>query len=176
MQSRGLNIVAPGLIEQTWNEAEVIGGVVWLWMHSASHCQIPLQALPILLLPAIKHRQFIFAVEAGRPVFYLAWANLNIRAEALYLKNSLQMEQTLWNSGDRLWIFDWVAPFGHTRTMWRLIRDQLFASRCCRYLDHRGDERGLQVKTFRGRAVAPEAARLWFAQHPVAGTTQESSR
>lgn len=26
MQSAGLQIIAPGLIEQTWNEAEVLGG------------------------------------------------------------------------------------------------------------------------------------------------------
>jgi len=30
-----LDIIAPGLIEQSWSEARVLGSAVWLWMHSA---------------------------------------------------------------------------------------------------------------------------------------------
>jgi cytolysin-activating lysine-acyltransferase len=175
MQKSGLQIIAPGLLEQTWTEAEVLGGAIWLWMHSARHRMIPLQALPTLLLPAIKNSQFLLAIASGQPVFYLAWANLNIKAEALYLKHSLLLDQTLWNSGDRLWLLDWVAPFGHTRIMRRLLRNQLFAERYGRYLYHRGDERGLRIKTFYGIAVPPEEARLWFTEHPAANGIQTRS-
>ena len=71
MNTVPLSIIAPGLIDQTWNEAEVLGSVAWLWMHSASHRNFPLHTLPALLLPAIKNRQFILASESGRAVFYL---------------------------------------------------------------------------------------------------------
>lgn len=165
-------IVAPGLIEQTWNEAEVLGSAVWLWLHSPAHREFPLHTLPTLLLPAIKHRQFILASQAGRPVFYLSWANFNLKAEQRYLDNNpLLMPEADWNCGDRTWILDWVAPFGHTRTMTQLLKRQLFANRCARGLYHRGNERGLKIKTFQGAAVLPEQARAWFKAHPVVRST-----
>lgn len=161
-------IVAPGLIEQTWNEAEVLGSAAWLWMHSAAHRDFPLHTLPTLLLPAIKHRQFVLASQAGKPVFYLSWANFSLQAEQRYLGNNpLLMPEADWNCGDRLWLLDWIAPFGHTKTMSRMIRQQLFANRCMRALYHRGNERGLRIKTFQGAAVPPAQAREWFKAHPV---------
>lgn len=167
--SGALDVIAPGLIEQTWNEAEVMGSAVWLWMHSQSLREMPLHTLSSLLLPAIKHRQFILASEGGRPVFYLSWANLSLDAENRYLRqHRICMPESDWNSGDRMWILEWVAPFGHTRVMTRLLEQQLFASRCARSLYHRGDERGARVMTFRGAAMLHEEARTWFQSHPVA--------
>lgn len=63
-----LDIIAPGLIEESWTEAEVFGSAVWLWMHSSSHRERPLHTLSAVLLPAIKQRQFILASakQAGR--------------------------------------------------------------------------------------------------------------
>ena len=169
MNTVPLSIIAPGLIDQTWNEAEVLGSVVWLWMHSASHRNFPLHTLPALLLPAIKNRQFILASESGRAVFYLSWANLTIDAEKRYLANSpLLMPEADWNCGDRMWVLDWVAPFGHTAAVNRLVRRQLFANRFGRMLYHRGNERGIEVRTFQGVAVLKEEAKEWFKSHPVA--------
>ncbi|OIO12607.1 MAG: toxin-activating lysine-acyltransferase [Gallionellaceae bacterium CG1_02_60_325] len=176
MNTAPLSIIAPGLIEQSWNEAEVLGSAAWLWMHSAQHRDFPLHTLPVLLLPAIKNRQFVVASEAGRPVFYLSWANLDIEAEQRYLANNpLLMAEADWNSGDRMWILDWVAPFGHTRAMSRLVRSQLFANRRWRYLHHRGEQRGLKIRTLCGQAVLPEEAKDWFKTHPVAYSVPRAS-
>ncbi|MES2822463.1 MAG: toxin-activating lysine-acyltransferase [Pseudomonadota bacterium] len=178
-----LDVIAPGLIAQPWNEVEVLGSATWLWMHSRLHQNLPIKTLSALLLPALKHRQFILASEAGRPVFYLAWANLNLEAEERYLKDHpVHMQHEDWNSGERGWILDWIAPFGHTQVMSRLLTRQLFANRFMRHLYHRGHEldsaglkRGLTVKEFCGRAVLPQASREWFATHPIA-TTPTSHR
>lgn len=163
-----LKIVAPGLIEQTWNEAEILGGVAWLWMHSNSHRDFPLHALPVLLLPAIKKRQFVFATESDQPVFYMSWAHFSLDAEKRYLAHSpLLMPDFDWNCGDRMWILDWVAPFGHSKKLSHILRHQLFANRWARTLYHRGDERGLRIKTFHGSAVVSEEIEEWFSTHPV---------
>ena len=165
----GLDMIAPHLGKQDWNEAEVLGSAVWLWMHSASHRNFPLHTLPALLLPAIRQRQFLLAYEGGRPVFYLAWANLSAAAEQRYIsQHPLLMPESDWHSGERLWLLDWIAPFGHTPTMMRIVRQKLFAGRCVRYLAHHGNTRGLKVKTLHGRAILPHEARDWFAHHPVA--------
>ncbi|MFA7347128.1 MAG: toxin-activating lysine-acyltransferase [Desulfurivibrionaceae bacterium] len=170
-----LDIIAPGLIEENWTEAEVFGSAAWLWMHSSSHRERPLHTLSALLLPAIKQQQFILASEVGQPVFYLAWANLSLEAEQRYLQqHPVFMPEADWNSGERMWVLDWVAPFGHTRIMHRLLERQLFANRCMRALYHRGDERGLKIKTFRGMAVLPEEAQAWFQHHPLALNVTEN--
>lgn len=171
MDTNRFDILAPGLIEQSWSEAEALGGAVWLWMHSASHRAMPLHTLSSLLLPAIKQRQFLLASAVGRPVFYLSWAHLSKDAEQRYLqRHPTQMPIEDWNSGNRMWLLDWVAPFGHTRAMSRILKRQWFANRWARSLYHRGDERGMRIKTFQGMAVLPEEVRLWFDTHPVTHT------
>lgn len=82
------DIIAPTLLGGEFNEAELFGSTVWLWMHSASHRNALLHMLSALLLPAIKTRQFVLASENGKPVFYLSWARLNKEAEKRYLQNS----------------------------------------------------------------------------------------
>ncbi len=179
MKINNFDIIAPGLAtslglshlaasNEVWSEAEVLGSVVWLWLHSPDHREMPLHMLSALLLPAIKYQQFILASLHGKPVFYLSWANLNEESETRYIqKPAYAMPEQDWNSGDRLWILDWVAPFGHSYAISRLLWRHLFSDRCGRALYHRGDERGLRIKTFRGIAVLQQAAQQWFANRPV---------
>lgn len=162
------DIIAPGLLDEPWNEATVLGSATWLWMHSKAHREAPLHSLATLLLPALKHRQFVLGSEAGKPVFYLSWLNLSAAAEQRYIERSpLELADADWNSGERLWLNDFISPFGHTTDLARLVQRQLFPNRCMRSLDHHGEERGLRVKTHLGIGVIPEQAKAWFAAHPL---------
>jgi cytolysin-activating lysine-acyltransferase len=166
-----LDITAPAIFGfgASFNEAEALGSAVWLWMHSPAHRDAPLHTLSALLLPAIKTRQFVLATQLGKPVFFLSWANLSEEAESRYLHNPpVCMPEADWNSGERMWILDWVAPFGHSRMMRHILERHLFPTWQARALYHRGNERGLRIKTFHGMAVLPEEARHWFQTHPVA--------
>ncbi|SEL90312.1 cytolysin-activating lysine-acyltransferase [Roseateles sp. YR242] len=166
MRFNNLDVMAPGLLDAPCHEAEVLGSAVWMWMHSDSHRNMPLHALQTLLLPAIKHRQFVLASEQGKPVFFLTWAMLTQEAERRYLAHSpLAMPEADWVGGDRMWILDWVAPFGHTQQA-RHLTTQLFATRCFRSLHHRGNSRGLRVKDFHGIGVMTEEARAWSQLNP----------
>ncbi len=164
----GLDVLAPGLIQQEWCDAEAFGAATWLWMQAATRRDAPLKWLSTLLLPPIAQRQFLIASEAGRPVFYLSWARFSAAAEHRYVNEPhAALTADDWCSGDRLWIVDWIAPFGHTRTMYRLLKSQLFAARWMRYLSHRGAERGLRIRTFVGDAVNRAESRAWCRAHPV---------
>jgi cytolysin-activating lysine-acyltransferase len=164
----GIDVIAPGLLQQEWREAEAFGAATWLWMQAATRRDTPVSWLSTLLLPPIAQRQFLIATEAGRPVFYVSWANFSETAEHHYVNGPrAAMVADDWISGDRMWIIDWIAPFGHTRMMHALLMKQLLASRCMRSLYHRGAERGVRIKSFRGNAVNPAEARAWFASHPV---------
>ena len=115
MRNGKYDVLSPLYSGEPINEAEVLGAAVWLWMHSPLHRDAPLHTLPDLLLPVIKHRQYVITTEQGRPVFFMSWAWLSQEAEARYLTQpAILMPQSDWYSGDRMWVCDWVAPFGHT--------------------------------------------------------------
>lgn len=169
MQIDGFDITAPAFSAEAWSETEALGAAVWLWLHSAAHCEAPLHALNALLLPALKHRQFILGRHQGRPVFYASWSTLSAEAEQRYLDNPpVCMPEADWCSGERLWFHDWVAPFGHSAQLSRLLQRRFFAHRCARALYHRGGERGFQIRQFQGAGVMPAEAHAWFAAHPLA--------
>lgn len=175
MHFENLDIIAPAKTGKKFNEAEVLGSAVWLWMQSSTHKDIPLSDLPVILLPAIKHGQFILALEKGKPVFFLSWAEMGEAAEACYLDAPPElMPLEDWKSGDRVWFLDWIAPFGHTRKMTRFLQKILFINQCVRSLYHRGDQKGLRVQTFHGRLVSPQQAKQWFSDHPIMATEAEN--
>ncbi len=169
MRNGKYDVLSPLYSGEPVNEAEVLGAAVWLWMHSPLHRDAPLHTLPDLLLPVIKHRQYVVATEQGRPVFFMSQAWLSPEAEARYLTQpAILMPQSDWNSGDRMWVCDWVAPFGHTPDMSRLVRQDIFPRLCWRSLYHRGQQTGLRVMNFRGAQVSREEVRQWRVQHPLA--------
>ncbi|MCZ6343746.1 toxin-activating lysine-acyltransferase, partial [Escherichia coli] len=79
-----INKMSADLLIVPFIEAEVLGAAVWLWMHSPLHRDAPLQTLPDLLLPVIKHRQYVVATEQGRPGFFMSQAWLSPEADAPY--------------------------------------------------------------------------------------------
>ncbi len=167
MRFDALDVIAPGVLDAPCNEAEAMGSAVWLYMHSASHRNMPLHLLSRLLLPAIKRRQFVLASQDGQPVFFLTWALFSPQTESRYIANPPQaMQEADWTSGDRMWVLDWVAPFGHTRVARQLLT-RLFPTQNARALYHRGDTRGLRVLQLRGIAVMPEEAQAWAALNPI---------
>lgn len=156
MRYEDLDFIAPRAADAPAgvNEAEVFGSAVWLWMHSTSHRNAPLHMLSALLLPAIKSRQFVLASHGGKPVFYMSWARMSADAEARYVSNPPEcMPAEDWTSGERNWILDWVAPFGHTRQIKRLLSQTLLRNQSAKSLNHRGSQTGLRIMTFSRRTV-----------------------
>ncbi|KQN58021.1 toxin-activating lysine-acyltransferase [Erwinia sp. E602] len=163
-----LRVICP-LLGGNFSEAEVLGASSWLWMHSERHRHIPLSALPTLLLPAIKHRQFALALRDEQPLFFLSWAWKDEEAEHRYLTQSgIHVQERDWHSGDRLWFRDWIAPFGEMFALRRLVGGTLFPHLCARALDHKGDQRGLRVNHFRGDAVSHQDFDRWQRETPLA--------
>lgn len=116
MQLNELDLLVPSREpERGYDEASVLGMIVWLWMRSPIHQRTPLFALQNLVLPALKHRQFILGFKDGQPVIFCSWAHFSEEAEERYLDSPKDIRDEDWKSGDRIWMIDWVAPFGHTR-------------------------------------------------------------
>jgi len=170
-----LDIKAPLILGGQESEAEVLGATVWLWMHSPMHRDAPLHALPTLLLPIIKRQQYVLVSGNDRPVFFLSWASMNEEAEARYLtRPAIEMKEEDWDSGERIWFSDWIAPFGHTPAMYNLMRRDIFPDHVCRALYHRGAERGKRVMLFHGSRVSRQHAREWQQNHPLTVSLPEA--
>ena len=180
MQTSKFKVIAPALIAATsdqplLSEAEYFGSAAWLWMHSPTHRKLPLHALNELLLPAIRLNQFVLVMEVleqgSRPVAYFGWANLNAQTESRYIRNPLTgLVPEDWNSGDRMWLTDYFVPFGNVGRIHKLL-ESLLCKASLRYLYHRGNERGVRVRTFTGADVDPAYARQWWSERPMLAIT-----
>jgi cytolysin-activating lysine-acyltransferase len=161
-------IIALALIQQDWNEAQVLGASAWLFLHSSHHRFKPLHTLNIDLIPPIKLKQFMLISQQGQPIFFLSWAGFNQDSEQRYVQtNTRNLKPEDWNSGERGWIIDWIAPFGFTYRISRLLQEHYFSALCFRSLYHKGDDIGLRIKEFRGKSISRNEARQWFDSHPV---------
>jgi cytolysin-activating lysine-acyltransferase len=168
MEINGYRLIAPWVTPDDTREAEVLGMAVWLWMHSERHRDAPLHTLPTLLLPLIKQQQYAIAVKNAKPVFFLGWARMDEDAERRYLTNaSVMMKEQDWTRGNRLWITDFIAPFGEVRALQKLTREVILPEQCFRALDHQGEQRGQRVRFFHGKSIKHAAARLWQQANPL---------
>ena len=161
-------MIAPSVGPIHQSEAEIFGMMVWLWMHSSTRWGAPIAALSGLMLPAIKNQQYVLLVENDRPVAYTAWAKLSAEREAAYVRDAyaLQTEED-WNSGDRYWITDWIAPFGHTRALQHITRSRILPVQVARSFYHRARDHQPRVMSFHGIAVHPLEAKHWLETHPI---------
>jgi cytolysin-activating lysine-acyltransferase len=166
-----IKVICPAIRQPEESEVALFGSIVWLWMHSKIHRTMPLIDLEVALMPALETGQFLLATAMVNgqetPAAYTAWANLNAETEKCYLlKPNGGLKHKDWQSGDRMWITDWFAPFGHAQTFRTLVGQELSQS-CFRGLYHRGDEKGLRILHFRGNAVSADQAKKWWADKPI---------
>ena len=171
MHYKNLIITAPALDTSTQCDAEIFGAVAWIAMHAKNKKQRPLQELSDWLVPALRNQQFILGSEAVdghmRPVAYMSWANFTPQAESKYVNNpddGLRLHE--WTGGDRMWVIDWMTPFGHSPVFCRAVSSAL-AGYCFKSLYHRSGNRGLRVMLFRGKGVSLSHAKQWWKSRPI---------
>lgn len=114
--------------------AEALGQIVWLLSQSPLHREMPLKDLEWSFMPPILKEQFrVFrfgtlpplpGLDEASPVFagltrqaleqlplgVAIWANLSEDAERK-LEQGQRLELEEWNSGDRLWLVEFITPF-----------------------------------------------------------------
>ena len=174
------HLVAPALGHPAISDAESFGSAVWLWMQAAKLHDRPLYALDRMLLPAIQLGQYVLVMEiddagAKHPIAYLGWANLSAEAEARYVINPITgLTREDWKSGDRMWLIDFVAPFGDASKL-HAASKPLFAKASARFMYHRSHERGVRVGHLVGTHVTPQDAHAWWKQRPIVSSTQPAT-
>ena len=97
--------------------AQIFGEITWLLSVSARHQDIALRDLNRFVMAPILLKQFHIFWDGGRPIGAAFWALLDDTNEARLLAaleqpgETARVEAEAWNSGERLWLIDIVAPF-----------------------------------------------------------------
>jgi cytolysin-activating lysine-acyltransferase len=89
------------------------GEAVWLMMNTPMYRHVFLADLEWMVLPPILLRQFRVFFNEGRTVAFAAWAYLSAATEARLQEPNPRLSPQDWKSGDRLWLVNMFAPFGH---------------------------------------------------------------
>ena len=119
---------APWLQHKPAHTQAALGAAVWLWMHDLGHRKEALSEMEHRLLAPIEAGQYVIArpsatsstsIEpAAHAWALLLFARFDEQAESRYqTAPSQRIAIRDWRSGDRLWLIDWTAPFGHTSVL-----------------------------------------------------------
>ena len=169
MKFDGIDVISPKLFpNEYWNEAEALGAITWLWLHSDNYKNAPVKEMAARALPSLKNGQFALLSRKSQPVGYITWAYFNQEAETRYLQSDqLLLANQDWQSGERLWLINWFAPFGNSKLIKFITGTYLFPTQCGRSLYHKGDVHGLRIMTFKGDRVSVSEKAQWVTNHPI---------
>jgi len=95
--------------------SHVLGEMTWLLSQSPLHRALQIGDLEWLCMPALLNRQFYLFRDGDQPVGLALWAKCGPVAEAKLAKGMIEPENRLtleeWDSGDKIWLVDLIAPF-----------------------------------------------------------------
>jgi cytolysin-activating lysine-acyltransferase len=99
------------------------GQAVWLMMNTPAYRHVFLTDLEWMVLPPIMLGQFRVFFAGGRAVAFAAWAALSAEAETRLQEPNPRLAPVDWKSGDRLWLVNLFAPFGHGEAALKELRE-----------------------------------------------------
>lgn len=105
--------------------SHLLGEMAWLLTQSPIHKALPLDALEWLCMPALLKRQFYIFRDGDQPVGLALWAKCTAATEDKLEKGIIEPEHRLtledWDSGERYWLVDLIAPFANSENRQREI-------------------------------------------------------
>lgn len=117
---------SPEPIQGEHTNMSMLGEITWLMAHSQLHQEWPIASIFQWVMPALMHKQCRLYRRNGRPVAYAAWARMSKDVEEAYVLNPKSLQPKDWTSGDRIWLLDWIAPFGDSSAVIHDLRNGIF--------------------------------------------------
>lgn len=105
--------------------SHLLGEMTWLLTRSPLHRAMQIADIEWLLMPALLKKQFYLFRDGDQPVGLALWAKCGSEAEKklkggmIEPANRLTLEE--WDSGNRVWLVDLIAPFASTENGQRSI-------------------------------------------------------
>lgn len=107
----------------------LVGCAAFLMMNTPTHKHVFISDLEWCVIPPIALGQFHLWRRQGVPVGFASWAFLSEAAEARVRSGSLRLAPDDWNSGDRLWLIDFLMPFGGQQEGMMDLRNRVLAGK-----------------------------------------------
>ena len=153
-----IRIIAPSILTDiAWNEAEVLGGFVWLWQYHDYYRQASIESAISIILPIIQSKNFAFLVYKNQPLGYINWAYLSPEQELAYLNRTQPYEFfTQFNQpgpDKKVWILSWfcVPQMNHQLVMRTAIKRYIFPKQTVYFAYHKTpDDQKIVVKSLKG--------------------------
>jgi cytolysin-activating lysine-acyltransferase len=144
--------------------SEALGEILWLYAHSPRHQRLRLAEFQQFILPALLHGRYRIYKRGGIPVGYVSIARLSREVEDLLLGGGYRLLPEDWISGDRLWIMQFVVPFGDVLNICRRLRSdpELLGRPVGAFRKNRGRP-GVRVV----RYGAPDGPARHFSERPA---------
>ena len=106
---------------------QLLGEITALMMKSSLHSEYRICDMVTLVLPAIENNQYRLYYNAKKqPVGYVSWAKLSDDIFDAYKNQTCFLKPSDWQSGKNLMFIDFIAPFGHAKTMIQELRITIF--------------------------------------------------
>lgn len=152
-QNESIRVIAPSIFpNSTWNDAEVLGAMIWLWSKNTDYQRAALDSALGILLPIIKSKNFALVIRDNKPVGYMNWAYFNNEEENLYLNQALDYVNFIECNHEndqvkKLWILTFFCPFGLENVLLtKSIYKMVLKNQLCYYGYHKSKAKTI-VKT-----------------------------
>lgn len=154
-------IISPSIFQgETWNEAEVLGGMVWLWSQHEDYAKVAIDVALDTLLPLIKSKNFAFFVHEGSPIGYVNWAYLNQEQEEQYLEQKIPYRKVLELAkpadNTRIWILTWFVPKNKGLLVRQLMREVVFPENEVHFIWHKSTNKTSKIISVAGYKFRPD--------------------
>lgn len=118
----------------------LVGEVTSLMMMSKVHRKMQIRDIADIILPPIDLDQFrIYRNENKEPIGFVTWGWFSDEVEKKYLSGDVVLTKEEWKSGDNLFFTDFIAPFGHTKQIFKDLTHNIFpneTAKTLRFDDH----------------------------------------
>jgi cytolysin-activating lysine-acyltransferase len=126
MRGSAVSIQDKGEPEETLvTTSHLLGEMTWLLSQSPLHRDLRIADLEWLIMPPLIHKQMYIFRDEGKPVGLALWAKCDATAEEKIERATDGAESRLtlmeWNSGERIWLVEMIAPFGTVENKHREI-------------------------------------------------------
>lgn len=115
-------LLVPNADEIMQQRLQMLGSIMHLMLNSPLHRRYTVAELEERFIPSLLHNQFRYYEIDGVPVGFVNWAWLDEATEEKYSSGQYELTLDEWTGGSSLWFPEFVAPFGHARTMVKDLR------------------------------------------------------
>lgn len=98
--------------QPTETYGQMLGEIVWLMTQSPLHKEFFIFELESMVMRPMALQQFRIYRTEKQPAAVVFWAKVSDEVEQRLKEGNARLKAADWQSGDKYWIVDVVAPFG----------------------------------------------------------------